>query len=337
MKKQIFKHAKRFLPFIGLILFIIYIIFYLELNNPVRLNEAKAYILTISKSIFLPIAIVLTIPCVLIRNYAWQFVLKEQKIKISFWQSLKIFLIGYFYGSFTPGYYGQLMRIPYLKQKTGQPYGKLFVNTLIEITIRGFSIYLIIFFGALLFLSQNPDYHYIIYLILIWLLIFLATVSYFIKKERGERVFRVLVKFVIPKKLKEDLTNFIEAFYQDFPRIRKLLIPIFLSFFTWVIIFTQEYLLTIPLGLEIDYFVFLMVYPIANVAGFIPITVAGFGTREITAITLFTILYSSVTELEIFVVVIFGFLITQILTGFVGFILSLTEVKNKALKDSIKL
>lgn len=336
MKKQIFKHAKKFLPFIGLALLIFYIIFHLELNDPVRLNEAKTYILTILSSIFLPIAVVLTIPRVLIRNYAWQLVLKEQDIKIGFCQSLKVFLIGYFYGTFTPGYYGQIIRIAYLKEKTNQPYGKLFVNTFIEITMRGVSIYIMIVIGAILFLSENPEYHYILYLTIIWLIIFFSTISFFIKKERGEKVFRVIVKIFIPSRLKSDLNRFVETFYQEFPRIKKLILPITLSVFTWIIIFTQEYLLIIPLNLEIDYFVFLLIYPIANVAGFIPITIAGIGTREITAITIFTFLYPSVTGLQIFVIAIIGFLITDVITGFVGFFLSLTEAKSRSMPRVLK-
>ena len=336
MKKNIFNNAKKFLPFLGLIFLIAYIILYLDLTNPERLNEAKSYIQTILTSPIFPISIFLTIPNIIIRNYAWQLVLKEQNIKIGFWQSLKVFFIGSFYGSFTPGYYGQLMRIPYLKEKTGEPYGKLFVNTIIEIVMRGLSIYLMILFGALLFFGDDAKYRFMLYLILIWTVAFIMTTIFFAKKERGEKVFYNLVKFLIPKKLKIHLNIFIGTFYQEFPRIKKLIFPIILSAFTWIIVFTQEYLLTIPLGLEIGYFAFLLVYPIANVAGFIPITVAGIGTREITAITILTILYPSVKDIQIFVIAILGFLITTVLIGFIGFLLSLTEVKNKSIKDLIK-
>ena len=136
----------------------------------------------------------LIIPGVIIRNYAWQIVLKEQGIQISFLQSLKVFLIGYFYGSFTPGFYGQLMRIPYLKEKTRQPYGKLFVSTFIEITIRGFSVYLMILIGALIFLSFIKE---IFYVILVWFIIYSSVIFYFIKKERGEKIFYLLLIFIM--------------------------------------------------------------------------------------------------------------------------------------------
>jgi len=72
----------------------------------------------------------------------------------------------------------------------------------------------------------------------------------------------------------------------------------------------------------------LFLFPIANVAGYIPITIAGLGIREITAITIFATIYN-VTKEEILVVAVLGFVITDIITGFVGFLLSLTETVDK--------
>ena len=318
MKDTLFKYLKKILPFIGLIFFIFYITFTFDF---VDIKEAFLRI----SPIFICMSLVLTIPGVIIRNYAWQIVLKEQGIQISFLQSLKVFLIGYFYGSFTPGFYGQLMRIPYLKEKTGQPYGKLFVSTFIEITMRGFSVYFMILIGALIFLSSIKE---IFYVILVWFIIFSSVIFYFIKKERGEKIFYLLVKYFIPKRFKFSLNSFIRTFYNDFPRIRLLILPVLLSVITWVLIFTQYYIFVIALGLQIPYIAFLFLFPIANVAGFIPITIAGVGIREITAITIFTTIYN-VTKEEILVVSLLGFLIIDIVTGFVGFLLSLTETVDK--------
>ena len=120
MTKKIFKHAKKLLPFIGIAI-LIYTIYTLDIE---KIKNAFFSI----KPIFIILALSLTLPRILIRNYAWQLIQKEHNIKLTFFQSLKIFLMGYFYGSITPGYLGQLMRVPYMKEKTGEPYGKLFVK-----------------------------------------------------------------------------------------------------------------------------------------------------------------------------------------------------------------
>jgi hypothetical protein len=323
VRYKLFKYLRKFLPFIGLVFFVLYIVITLDF---VEIKEAFLHI----SPIFILISLILTIPRVIIRNYAWQIILREQDIKISFLQSLKVFLIGYFYGSFTPGFYGQLMRIPYLKDKTRQPYGKLFVNTFIEIAIRSFSIYLMILIGAFFFLSSIKE---IFYIVIIWFIIFTSLIFYFIKKERGEKIFYIFVKYFIPKRFKVSINSFISTFYDDFPRLKVLILPIFLSILTWVLIFTQYYIFVIALGLQISYIAFLFLYPIANIAGFIPITIAGIGIREITAITIFTTIYNVKKE-EILIISLLGFIIVDIVTGFAGFLLSLTETVDK--KNFIK-
>lgn len=320
MSKTIFKHVKKFLPLIGIIL-LIYLIIELDVNN------IKNAFLRI-ELIYILVALSLTLPRIIIRNIAWQLMQKEQKIDVPFWTSLKIFLIGYFYGSFTPGYIGQLMRVPYLKEKTGEPYGKLFVNTIIETTVHTFSLYLMILLGAILVVIEQPDKTQILYLIIIWIMILSIILYYFIKKERGERFFHKLIKYLVPKNLKSDLTSFVDTFYHDFPKIRRLILPFLVSSITWIIIFTQEYIFVIALDLNIPYIYFLMLFPIANAIGFIPITFAGLGTREFAAMTIFTTLFA-VPKAEIVVVTLMGFIITDVFTGLVGFFLSLTETKYK--------
>jgi uncharacterized protein (TIRG00374 family) len=315
LTKEIFKHLKRFLPFIGIILLIIYVLLEedIELIMDSFLSIHPLYIIY---------ALLLTIPRVLVRNIAWQMILKEQKINISFIKSLKIFLIGYFYGSFTPGYMGQLMRIPYLKEKTNEPYGKLFINSTIETTVHTVSIYIIIFIGSIIILEKFPE---LFIIVIIWLSILSGTVIYFINKKRGEKLLFGFVKYLIPKKFKSNSKQFVKTFYKDFPKIYRLIPPIIIGAITWIIIFSQEYLFVIALDVQIPYIYFLLFFPIANAAGFIPITFAGLGTRELTAVAIFTTLFPEVISEKILVVSLMGFIITDLCTGFIGFLLSLTE------------
>jgi uncharacterized protein (TIRG00374 family) len=275
------------------------------------------------KPIYILLALPLTLPRVIIRTSAWQLIQKEQKIHVGYWQSFQIFLIGYFYGSITPGYIGQLMRVPYLKEITREPYGKLFVNTLIETIVHTSSLYVMIIIGAALVISSSPN---LFYLSVIWIFLFGLILLFFLKKERGETLFSRLIYYLIPSKVKVHFYQFIGTFYKDFPKVRNLLLPLFLGVFTWIIIFTQEYFIVLALDLSIPYHLFLLLFPVANVAGFLPISFAGLGTREAVAVLLFTSLFL-VPDEEIFVVSLLGFLITDIFTGFIGFLISLTYMR----------
>jgi len=84
--RKILKQAKKFLPLIGISIFF-YIVYTLDVE---KIIDAFLSI----NPIFIIFSLTLTIPRLIVRNYAWQLIQKEQKITISFFQSLKIFLIG---------------------------------------------------------------------------------------------------------------------------------------------------------------------------------------------------------------------------------------------------
>ena len=301
-------------------------------------GEIKNAFLSINP-IFIVLALTLTIPRVLIRNLKWRLIQKEQKIKISYFESLKCYLIGYFYACWTPGFVGQLMRVPYMKEKTGEPYGKLFVNTLIEVIISQVAIYSMIVTGLLIILGRFPELdisRMISIIIAVLIAIHAVIILYFIKKERGNKFFNLFVRYFIPKKLKAPSSRFVNTFYKDFPKIRRLIIPLFLSFITWIIIFSQYYIIIYALGANIPYLSFLLLYPIANIAGYIPLTFAGLGFREFTSIIIFSTLFGVEEEL-VLVFTLLGFIITDVITGFVGFLVSLREARKTDISDFKKM
>jgi len=315
--KKKFSLIKKLLPIIGLILFV-FTIYQLDIT---KIKEAFFSIHPIYVFLILPF----TLPRLLIRNYAWKLIQEEQKIFVPYWVSMNIFLIGYFYGSITPGYIGQLMRIPHLKEYTGEPYGKLFVNSTIETIVHTSSLYVMILLGAFLVLSEYPELSIIA---AAWMIIFLLVLFFFVKKDRGERFFKIMIQYFIPKKMKNYLNQFSDTFYLDFPRVTTLFYPLFVGVFTWIIIFSQIYLLVVALDLSIPYHLFILLFPLANAAGFIPITFAGLGTRELTAVVIFSTLFAVPGE-QIFVVSLLGFILTDLFTGFIGFLISVHEARKK--------
>ncbi len=314
--RNIVGYIKKIMPLIG-ILILIYLII------DIGTNEIVSTFMKISP-IFVIIAVSLTLPRVLIRNYGWQVILKKQNINVCYLKSLKIFLIGYFYGSVTPGYIGQLMRIPYLKDETNQPVGKLFVNSFIEEAVHTLSLYFMVIIGAFLVIDRIPE---ALPFAILFLIITIIIYFYFMKKERGEKTLHFLIKYLIPKNFKKYFIGFVDTFYNDFPNVRDLIYPFIVVIPTWIIIYSQIYIIGISLDIDVPYFAFLMLYPIANIVAFIPITSAGLGTREATLIFLFS--FFGVSPEKTLVLSLAGHLLTDVLTGFYGFIISLTETKEK--------
>jgi uncharacterized protein (TIRG00374 family) len=217
------------------------------------------------------------------------------------------------------------MRVPYLKETTGEPYGKLFINTVIETFVHTFSLYGMMIIGAVLVIGTIPN---LLPLTVLWIVGVTLVALYFLKKERGEKLLHSIIKYMIPKKGKVQFSAFVDSFYIDFPHFTAMILPFVLGIITWVIVFTQEYIILLSLGLTIPYLAFLLLYPVANTAGFIPITFGGLGTREMTAIFLFSTLYNAPEE-KILVLSLVGFIVTDVFMGFIGFLLSLTESRSR--------
>jgi uncharacterized protein (TIRG00374 family) len=188
-----------------------------------------------------------------------------------------------------------------------------------------------IFFGLILTIESFSEvelFRTILYIIIIAIIVTILIIWYFIGKDRGEKTFRLLVRYLIPDRFKGTYYSFVDTFYKDFPRLNRLIIPFLLSFITWIIIFSQEYIIVIAVGANIPYVSFILLFPVANIAGYIPVTFAGLGTRELASILIFSTLFG-VADYKIFVFTLVGFIVTDIFTGFLGFLISLTETKKK--------
>lgn len=314
-KQKIIKLFKKIIPIIGIII-LIYLIIEIGINKIVDtlLNISLLHVI---------IVIILTFPRIILRNIQWQYILKKQRIRVSFFKTLKIFLISYFYGSVTPGYIGQTIRIPYMKEATKEPLGKLFVNSFIETAVHGLSLYIMMLIGALFLINQYPQ---IFIGSCIFVGISLLIYAFFIKKERGEKTFNLLIKLFVPRKIRIHMNKFTDTFYNDFPRIIDYVVPFILGIPAWIIIYSQIYIIGLSLDIKISYFLFLFLYPIANVVAFIPITSAGLGTREATLVFLFSLF--GVPPEKTIVLSLAGHILTDVLTGFYGLIISFFESRN---------
>ena len=316
MEKTI-KTLKKIMPIIGIILFI-YIIINTGIGNIATTLAKISPILVI-------IAAAITIPSLIIRNTQWQIILKKQKIKIGFLRTLKIILIGKFYSLVTPGYTGYYLRIFYVKDQTKEPLGKLFINTVITGLVNTLPLYIMLVVGALILAEQYPPAFHIA---IIFLISHIAVCIYFIKKERGEKTIKKVIKYLIPKKIKNHLNNFTDTFYNDFPKIKDLISPFIIGIILNIIGFIQLYILALSLGItQIDFLPFIAIMSIVYIVTTIPITVGGFGTREAAMIFLFS-LYGVAPEKAV-ALSIARYFVFGMLPSLYGLILALSEVSDK--------
>jgi len=303
--EKIKKITKKLLPLTGIILLI-------SLLINIGLDKITETMMKISP-FYIIIAISLSIPAIIIGNYLSQLILRKQKINVSNKKSIKIMLIGYFYCCLTPGYLGHLARIPYLKDETKEPTGKLFVNSTMVSLVNVIPRCFIVIIGALLLMDKISEI--VSYTVLVFVILIILSI-YFLKKERGEKTLSMLIKIFVPKKIKPYFYNFIGSFYLDFPKIKELIIPFLLYIPLWILFYSRIYLVGLALGIDIPFYVFIFIYPLISLVKFIPISSGGLGIREAAVIFVFS-LYGIPAHISV-ALSLGGYLVTDVLTGIYG-------------------
>jgi hypothetical protein len=221
-----------------------------------------------------------------IQTFRLNKILDVKGIRISFWELYKIQLIGLFYGTITPAKAGSLIRIGYISRIANRKISQCSTAVFVEKMLDTISVFLFASAGGMIIFSRHK-WITLQALILLSLVILLFMILY--NKGRVKRILSFMIGF-LPKRYtyNEGWNSAFHEFYDYMPYKRDILIPFLLSVFNWVVIYSINYVIVMAIGVNIDYLDFIFIYPIATIIGLIPITVAGFGTREAALIALFS-------------------------------------------------
>jgi len=309
-KLEKLKHIRVVLPFIGIGIFI-YIIHDIGVG---KIWDAFMQI----KPIFLLFSFMIFFPRIALSTYKWQMIARKQGINVKLLPLIKINLIGLFYGTVTPLWLGDWVRIFYLKDESKESIGKCASNVIIDQLIEFFSLFILALFGSVIIFRYFPS----LFLILISLFIIFILIAYFFKeKERSKRFLKVIYKAIVPERLKGIVANEFEEFYKDIPPFSSLLVPFVIEIFSYCLFFIQIYIVALSFSIKISPLQFILIYPISSLIGMIPITVSGLGTREGALIHLFAI-YGIEEQIAV-AISLTGYLITYLIPSIMGGILSI--------------
>ncbi len=305
---------KKLLPIIGIILFV-YILW--------RFNIEK--ILSVFSTInpLYGALCLLGIPVIFfVINIQWQMILKRQCIHVSFIYSLKNLFIGYFYGFITPGGFGAFLRALYLKNESKTPLPKCISNIITFNTLDYITIFILGSIGGLFLLGQYP-YLFILILILLFIVSFLFI--FFLRQQTSKHLFEKLLHTQIFQFIQHYVEDPIESFYEDLPSFKSLLLPFLVSFFSWVVLFTELYLIAQLFNIHIPYITFIFMVAIAGSIATIPISIYGLGTRDATLVALFS-LYNIPPENSISFS-LFWFTVFMVIPSIIGACITVFENK----------
>lgn len=268
--------------------------------------------------VLMTVAFLIFFPRIALSTYKWQMVAKTQGIEINLLKMIQINIIGLFYGTITPSGLGDWIRIFYLKEESGDCFGKCTSNVIIDQFIELFSLFILALLGSVLIIEHFPG---IVVSLFCCGALFAFIIFLFEEKRQGKRLLRVVYDIFVPERLKDTVAAEFDAFYHGIPPLSKLVIPFLIGVFCYSLFFVQIYIVALSFSIDIPLPEFILVYAIASLIGLIPVTVSGLGTREGALIHLLAIY--GVAEQDAVAISLAGYVITYLLPSIMGGILSL--------------
>jgi glycosyltransferase 2 family protein len=307
------KKITKLIPIIGIILFlfILFDIGYEKIINAFSLIPWYYYL----------IALLFFIPKLLLAGIKWQYLNNKQDIHISFFTILKLYLLGLFYGSVTPGAIGMHIRVYYLRKKSQASFEKCIANSLIEGTLALIAGLFLAIIGSGLVLESYPG---VLPLIIGFFILYTVAFTFFMEHKRGKGFFSFIIRPFLPSSYKKNIEYAISQLYKDIPRLRDLLIPFIIELVIWMIAATQVYILSLAFSISIPYIEFILLSIVSVIiANVIPLSIGGLGVREGAFVVLLST-YGVSFEIA-FVLSLGGFLVKNLIPGLIGLIISILD------------
>jgi len=214
--------------------------------------------------------------------YRWQYILKKISINYPFLKSFKVYYLSTLLGIITPARTGEIIyRISALK-KENYPLTKSLISIIIDRMAEIFFLLVFSLLGILLFFNLFGLYSLIIILAVLGLLFLIFILA---KKGFIEKLFWYFIpknKFSFQKSQKAISKNLNKLTPKNY------LIIFFLTALTWIFIIASMKLLALSWGITtIPLIYFAASIFLSRLAGLLPISIGGLGTRETTLLFFF--------------------------------------------------
>ncbi len=232
---------------------------------------------------------------------AFELIFKTMKLQkvvslmspISFWDSMKVYLIGLPYGAVTPGKVGDVVKLYTLHEKTGLARTDCVALGLVERLLEMIALVFLAGIGVFILIGHLTEKQFVSLLASV-VLMFLGMLVIL-----NQRLVHTLLKpvfyLIVPKDKQDKPREFFYQFYSGIEQLTRHKGDMALSLFYCVLGWLAGSIRTFyfALGLGIVGFSFiqcLFLIPLVTVIELMPISVLGVGTRDYALITLFSLI-----------------------------------------------
>lgn len=239
--------------------------------------------LRLSDPVLIAAAIILIVPQVAVRAFRWQKMLARQVIYCPFKYTLSFYFAGIYIGLLTPGRLGEVAKAFFLKQRGLASLSQALPSIIAD---RCLDLYCLVMFALISLYPlglglQSPVAAGTVCIVAALFPWFILSYS---QSSRIPGLIRSFIATRLGMKRAEALVSFSKV--AEPPKYIQIVYLLLLTVASYGIYFLQTFFIARSIGLGLDYFTIAMVVSIAILVGFIPVTIAGLGTREAVFILL---------------------------------------------------
>ena len=259
--------------------------------------------------------------CLAVSNFTaclqWKLLLERQDVKLKYGHLLKLYYVGLFFNNFMPGNVGgDAKKIYDIRMQGGQDsVGAGLTATFFD---RLFGLFFITLFalavGLLFFMHDEAQRAFM--WPSVWIFLgFCALFASLFSRRLGKLLCKLMVK-IFPAKINGRLVHMFERF-QQFRSMRLWISISALSAVTQSLRILVHFFCGIAIGVELSISWYFYYIPLVAIVSALPISIGGFGPRELLAQSLFA--RAGVPGLESVVIQLLAYFVSLILSLFGGF------------------
>ncbi len=301
----------KYLGFLGIII-VIYIFSLVNWKSTLEILK-NINIMWLILSFFLSLIIII------IGSLKWRYVVNRVGINLTVKDSLIINFKSLF-AEYSPGKLGFLfVTAIYLKEKIKEGWSKVIFSTLfnkfMEIWIMSIEALIAVIILIFLFSIKSS----IIIPIIIALFLIITSFTLFKNQRIMKSILMLFFKRFAPKKNQDNFNENFVKFYDCFKNInlRAFLILLFYQIIILIVAGLSFYFLAISLGINLPFYLAIILEPIIAIASILPISFSGLGTREASVAFIFSLIDISLESALIFSLIIFMYKNILILLGLI--------------------
>lgn len=216
----------------------------------------------------------------------WRILLVRQGISMSYVKLLRIYFVGLFFNNFMPGNIGgDFKKIYDIKVDSGQTVGGAFTATVFDRLFGLFFLNVLALVVGVLFFLRDPAQRYFL-LPSFWVFVgFVAFLSALFSRRVGRKIGGLAAR-LLPVRFSERFAR-LQGRFHDYRDVKLWSQIIVISGVTQILRVLVHYFCGIAVGVDINVSWYFYYIPMVAVVSALPISIGGFGPRELLAQSLF--------------------------------------------------